>query len=95
VLGLTHDLVARFKAHVARDDVERLAARQGLTIARPVLHAGNAFVHRGAPLDYGILAAADALAANPDVVYAEPNLLSRSWRTRIRRTIRCSRKCHT
>ena len=89
VLGLTPDLVARFAAHVRRADIEQRAARHGLTVVRPMPHAGNAFMLRGAPLDYGILAAADALAASPRVVYVEPNLVVRSSPMRSRRTIRC------
>jgi hypothetical protein len=73
-LGLSNELVVRFLSDVKRDEADRLAAQQRLKIARPILHAGNAFVLIGGEPDYAILSAADALAASSRVVYAEPNL---------------------
>ena len=75
VLGLANELVARFSDDVSRADADALAAGAGMTIAREVRHAGNAYllVLPGAPT-YDVLAAADALAATGRTVYVEPNL---------------------
>jgi len=74
-LGLTKELVVRFHDSVKHQEAERLAASLGLKIIRSVHHAGNAFVlaQEGEP-SYDILKAADALASDSRVVYAEPNL---------------------
>ena len=75
-LGLTGELVVRFRDDVTRADAEALAAKHGMRIARSIRHAGNAFLLVGsAAPSYALLAAADALADEAATVYAEPNLL--------------------
>jgi subtilisin family serine protease len=74
-LGLSNELVVRFVDDVKRDEADRLAAQRGLKITRPLLHAGNAFVLAASEPEYALLEDADALAASPRVVYAEPNLM--------------------
>jgi subtilisin family serine protease len=72
--GLTNQVVARFSEGLDRADIERMAHDRHLTIAESLLHVGNAFLLAGPRLDYGVLDAADALARDARVIYAEPNL---------------------
>ena len=74
-LGLSNELVVRFHDSVKRAEAERIAASVGLTIARELRHAGNAFLLvRDGLASYEVLKAADALAGNTRVTYVEPNL---------------------
>ncbi len=75
-IGLTHELVVRFREGLAEAEAAELAARHGMRIIRHVRHAGNAFLLRqdGLP-SYRVLAIADALAADDATIYVEPNLL--------------------
>jgi Subtilase family len=74
--GLTADIVVRFTSDIERSEAERIGDQFGLRIEREIRHAGNAFlfVRPGAP-DYDLLAAVQALRADPRVVYAEPDLV--------------------
>lgn len=74
-LGLTNELIVRFRDDVKRAEANRLAASVNLKITRSLHHAGNAFVlaHDGDP-SYDLLKAADALTQSGRVIYVEPNL---------------------
>ncbi|PWF42039.1 S8 family serine peptidase [Massilia glaciei] len=74
-VGLTNELVVRFRDDVTRMEAERIAASFGLTIARELRHAGNAFLlaRKGYPA-YELLETADRLGRNERIVYVEPNL---------------------
>jgi hypothetical protein len=74
--GLTNEIVASFQGDVAPDEAARIAAEHGLRIERKVHHAGNGFLlsRKGEP-DYDILETASALANDPRVLWAEPNLV--------------------
>lgn len=75
-LGLTSELVVRFRGDVKPMEAERLAASAGLRVTRTLRHAGNAFVleREGLP-SYDLLDAADALVRSGRVEYVEPNLM--------------------
>jgi hypothetical protein len=74
-LGLTKEIVVRFRDDVKRAEADRLAASAGLRITRELRHAGNAFVlaREGDP-SYDLLKAADSLSQSGRVIYVEPNL---------------------
>lgn len=74
---LTNLVIARFDDEVDEGAVAKLAARHNLQPAGRFGDLGN--VHRlryPGPATYAVLDAANALAAEPGVVYAEPDLAS-------------------
>ncbi len=76
VQGLTNELTVRFDDSVKQDEVERIAGQLGLTVERPILYAGNAFLlSRPGPPSYDLLRIARVLQQEFPVLYAEPNLL--------------------
>lgn len=73
---LTDMVVARFADGVDDAAVARIAARHGLTPLGRFGDLGN--VHRlrfGGPATYAVLDAGNALAAEPEVLWAEPDLI--------------------
>jgi subtilisin family serine protease len=74
-LGLTNEVVVRFRDDIKRREVDRLAAGVELKIARQIQHAGNAFLlARDGDPSYALLKAADTLSQSGRVIYVEPNL---------------------
>lgn len=74
---LTTLVIARFEEHVDDSRVAEIAGRHGLTPEGRFKALGN--VHRlrfAGPATYAVIDAANALAQEPDVIYAEPNLAS-------------------
>jgi subtilisin family serine protease len=74
---LTTLIIARFDEGVEEAEVARIAKRHGLAAEGRFTALGN--VHRlrfPGPATYAVLDAANALAAEPEVVYAEPSLAS-------------------
>ncbi|HEX8230916.1 MAG TPA: S8 family serine peptidase [Chloroflexia bacterium] len=76
VMGLMNELVVRFSDSITRNEAERIAQQFGLTVERPILYAGNAFLlsRPGGP-SYDMLVIAQVLQQQFPVLYAEPNLL--------------------
>jgi Carboxypeptidase regulatory-like domain len=73
---LTNTVIARFEEGVDDSTVTAIASRHGLTPAGKVAALGN--VHRlrfAGPATYAVLDASNALAEEPEVVYAEPDLV--------------------
>jgi subtilisin family serine protease len=73
---LTDRVVARFAEGVDDAAVAQIAARHGLTPVGRFGDLGN--VHRlrfGGPASYAVLEASNALAAEPEVLWAEPDLV--------------------
>lgn len=76
---LTNVVIARFEADVDEVAVSTIAARHGLTPEGRFEPLGN--VHRlrfSGPATYAVLDAANALAEENDVIWAEPDLASTS-----------------
>ncbi|QBX35128.2 VWA domain-containing protein [Paracoccus liaowanqingii] len=74
---LTTLIIARFEEGVEEAEVERVAKRHGLAAEGRFTALGN--VHRlrfPGPATYAVLDAANALAGEPEVIYAEPSLAS-------------------
>lgn len=75
-LGLTAEIVVRFRPELRRKEVERVAASVGFGVARTIAHLGNGFLLVGPEgAQYDVLEAVETLRRNPAVIYAEPNLL--------------------
>ena len=74
---LTNTVIAKFKDAVDEAEVGNIAARYNLTIDGRVAPLGNVYklVYPG-PATYELLNAANALAQEPQVVFAEPDLAS-------------------
>ena len=73
---LTDRVIARFADDVSDDEVAKIAARHGLEVEGRFGDLGN--VHRlrfGGPPSYALLDASNALAEEPEVIYAEPDLV--------------------
>jgi subtilisin family serine protease len=76
---LTDLVIARFEDEVDDSTVAAIAGRHGLTSEGRFEALGN--VHRlrfAGPATYAVLEAANALAEEPQVIYAEPNLAATS-----------------
>lgn len=76
---LTDIVIARFEEGVDDSAVAVIAGRHGLTSEGRFEALGN--VHRlrfAGPATYAVLEAANALAEEPEVIYAEPNLAATS-----------------
>lgn len=76
---LTDLVIARFEEDVSDSSVAAIAGRHGLTPEGRFEALGN--VHRlrfAGPATYAVLAAANALAEESQVIYAEPNLAATS-----------------
>jgi subtilisin family serine protease len=74
-IGLGKEIVVKFTNNVDRNQAEKIAQSVGLEVVRDLPHAGNAFVlATKGNASYRVLEAADMLARNDSVVYAEPNL---------------------
>ena len=76
---LTNLVIARFEENVNDSSVAAIAGRHGLTPEGRFKALGN--VHRlrfAGPATYAVIDAANALAEEPEVIYAEPNLAATS-----------------
>ena len=76
---LTNLVIARFEEDVDDSSVAEIAGRHGLTPEGRFKALGN--VHRlrfAGPATYAVIDAANALAKEPQVIYAEPNLAATS-----------------
>lgn len=76
---LTTLILARFDEGVDPDAVARIAERHGLAVEGRFTSLGNLYRLRfPGPASYAVLEAANALAEEEDIVYAEPDLASTS-----------------
>ena len=74
-LGLSNELVVRFKGEVQRSEANQLANKFDMRITREINHAGNAFLLVGDDKpSYNVLFAANELMASGAVEYVEPDL---------------------
>ena len=74
---LTNELVVKFKAHIAKEEVPTIAKRYKLDIIRIIPYAGNAFVlHAGTQASYDLLKTCAEMVKSGIVEYAEPNMIS-------------------
>jgi subtilisin family serine protease len=72
----TNQLVAKFRAHVTREEIPVIADHHNLEIIRTIPYAGNTYLlHTGREADYDLFAICDALVKSDLVEYAEPNLV--------------------
>lgn len=77
VTFLTNELVVKFKAHVTKDEIPKLAKRFNLEILRSIPYAGNAFQLRAkGSARFELLDACDEIVKTGLVEYAEPELVT-------------------
>ena len=73
---LTNELVVKFKAHIAIEEVPTIAKRYKLDIIRTIPYAGNSFLLRtGIQASYDLLKTCAEIVKSGIVEYAEPNLI--------------------
>jgi Subtilase family len=74
-LGLTEEVIAAFAEGISRPTVESIAAAHDFVVVRPVEHVEDGYIlHFRHGAEYTVLTAADTLAAESGVLWAEPNL---------------------
>ncbi|MHA1906296.1 MAG: S8 family serine peptidase [Candidatus Thorarchaeota archaeon] len=76
VTFLTNELIVKFKSHVTREEIPKIASSYNLNVIRAIRYAGNAFLLRSdGPASYDLLTVCDEIVRNESVEYAEHNLV--------------------